>query len=226
MGTITRALANNITTGGVVASSGVSNTSVSGITSLPSGIELNDAFQLISTQTASADASLSFTSGLDSTYDVYCFRMFDIHGSSDGQLFTFQGSTDGGSNYNTTITSTMFESYHNEGDDTAAIAYQANGDQGNGTAFQRLSNSCGADNDQSLVTELFLYRPDSTTQVKHFMCRTQHYNDNNYSMDVSVAGYFNTTSAINAIQFKFGSGNIDAGTIKLFGVRDVTTAGI
>lgn len=226
MGTITRALANNITTGGVVASSGVSNTSVSAITSLPSGIELNDAFQLISTQTASADSSISFTSGLDSTYDVYCFRMFDIHGSSDGQLFTFQGSTDGGSNYNTTIMTTTFEVYHNESDDTAAISYQSNQDQDNGTSYQTISNSCGADNDQSLCAELFLYRPDSTTQVKHFMCRTQHYNDSNYSFDFYTAGYFNTTSAINAIDFKFGSGNIDTGTIKLFGIRDVTTAGI
>ena len=78
MGTITRALANNITTGGVVASSGVSNTSVSGVTSLPSGIELNDKLQLISSQTASGDASLNSTSGLDSTYDIYCFRFYQL----------------------------------------------------------------------------------------------------------------------------------------------------
>jgi len=226
MGIITRALANNITTGGVVASSGVSNTSVSAVTTLPSGIELNDTFQLISTQTASASASISFTSGLDSTYDVYCFRFFDIHGSIDDKNFTFQGSTDGGSNYNTTIMSTHIAAYHDEAGTSANFGYETGRDLDQSTSYQPLAGRVGADNDQQVSGELWLYRPDSTTQVKHFLSTSNSAYYSDYSFNQFVAGYFNTTSAIDAIDFKMASGNIDAGTIKLFGVRDVGVGGI
>lgn len=226
MGTITRALANNITTGGVVASSGVSNTSVSAITSLPSGIELNDTFQLISTQTASSSSSLSFTSGLDSTYDVYCFRYFDIHPGTDNVNFSFQGSTNGGSSYGVTITSTAYRARHNEADTATDLIYTTGGDLAQSTSYQPAAVTIGADSDQSTSGELWLFRPDSTTQVKHFVGRSviAYYAD--FIYEITISGYFNTTSAVNAIDFKMSSGNIDSGTIKLFGVRDVTTAGI
>src|SRR6056300_775438 len=115
MGTITRALANNITTGGVVSASGISNTSVSAVTSLPAGCDVGD-FVLISEQTASASASLSFTSGIDSTYDAYCFKYVNVHPGTDNVTLQFQGSTDGGSNYSTTMTTTVFIAKHHEDD--------------------------------------------------------------------------------------------------------------
>ena len=226
MGTITRALANNITTGGIVASSGVSNTSVSAITALPSGVEENDTFQLISTQTASSSSSLSFTSGLDSTYDAYVFRFIDIHPATDNVSFQFQGSTDGGSNYNTTITSTAFLAAHNEADSSTELTYLVNQDQAQGTGYQFLAEGIGNDNDQANTGELWLYRPDSTTFVKHFKARVNKHTYDNAIGDQFFQGYFNTTSAINAIDFKMSSGNIDSGIIKLYGVRDVGVSGI
>jgi hypothetical protein len=170
----------------------------------------------ISTQTASSSATLSFTSGIDSTYDVYCFKFINLHPATDDVKLVFQGSIDGGSNYNVTMTNTYFIATHNEAGTTATLAYAGDDDQAQGTSFQRLNESTGADNDQSVCAEFLLYAPSDTTFVKHFMSRSTSQFDR--VTDTYCAGYFNTTSAINAMQFKFNSGNIDAGSIKLYGV--------
>jgi hypothetical protein len=173
----------------------------------------------LATQTASSSSTLSFTSNINSTYNIYKFRFVDLHPGTDGSIFRFQANAAGGSGFNETITSTDFESFHNEGDDTTGLSYQSNQDQAQGTSFQTLTNSCGADADQCISGELFLFDPSSTTFVKHFICRTQSANDANYSFDVFVAGYFNTTTAIDEVQFKMSSGNIDSGTIEMYGIN-------
>ena len=173
----------------------------------------------LATQTASSSDTLQFTSSITSTYKIYKFRFVDLHPATDGSIFRFQANAAGGSGFNETITSTDFESFHNEGDDTTGLSYQANQDQAQGTSFQTLTNSCGADADQCISGELFLFDPSSTTFVKHFICRTQSANDGNYSFDVFVSGYFNTTTAIDEVQFKMSSGNIDSGTIEMYGIN-------
>jgi len=226
MGTITRALANNITTGGVVASSGISNTSVSAVTSLPSGADVGDLV-LLSTQTASASSSLSFTSGIDSTYDTYCFRYIAVHpsNSTDAQ-WSFQASTNGGSSYGVAVVSTNFRAYHFENNAGSALqSRSADAEDGlsGETTYQTLGYQGGAVADENCSGELWLYSPSSTTYVKHFLSTNGMvgYDSGNggFQQNTYVAGYFNTTSAINAIDFKFATGNIDAGTIKLFGVK-------
>ena len=218
MGTITRALANNITTGGVVASSGISNTSVSAVTSLPSGVDVGDLV-LLSEQTASSDASLSFTSGIDSTYDAYCFRFTNCHPATNSAHFTFQGSIDGGSSYGVNITSTYFSAYHAESDGAAGIVYATSSDLAQSTSYQQIADQVKNDNDTAVSGELWLYNPSSTTYVKHFMSLVSNANSSDVATRLTATGYFNTTSAINAIDLKYSSGNLDAGTIKLFGVK-------
>jgi len=176
---------------------------------------------LLAESTASSDSTISFTSGIDSTYKTYLLKFINIHPSSTSTpKFLFQGNASGGSGYDETITSTSFYAYHDEGDTEAAVSYYAGGDQGQGTAFQRLvAGSVGADNDQHVTGYLYLFDPSSTTFVKHFKGRITLSQDNDSINDFFVAGYFNTTSAIDEIQFKFDSGNIDSGTFKLYGVN-------
>jgi len=173
----------------------------------------------IATQTASSSASLSFTSGIDSTYKEYIFYFVDIHPATDQTDFTFQANVAGGADYNETITSTNFYAFHSEGDYTT-LTYNTADDQANGTAFQPLITDMGNANDESMVGYLHLFNPSSTTFVKHFISRMQGYNGANAgSLDMYSAGYFNTTSAIDEIQFKMASGNIDSGQILLFGLN-------
>jgi hypothetical protein len=177
---------------------------------------------LIKTLTASSSATLSFVDGtssvvLDSTYKEYLFIFNNIHPATDQTNFVFQGNVAGGSGYDETMTTTTFQAQHSEGG-SSELSYEAGMDQAQGTAFQRIAHEVGNDNDQSTSGYLHLFNPSSTTFVKHFIAESQSYRYNDYSHRLFTAGYFNTTSAIDEIQFKMSSGNIDAGTIQLFGV--------
>ena len=193
------------------------NNSLSAVTALPASVS-GGGLNLISTQTASSSSTISFTSGIDSTYKEYIFKFYDIHPSADDKTFQFNMSADSGSNYNVTKTTTVFKANHDEGDSGANLTYDTGEDLAQGTGFQTLGNGVGGDNDQSLSGTLHLFNPSNTTFVKHFISTIQYYAFNNYTNNFYVAGYGNTTSAVDAVQFKFNSGNIDAGTIKLYGV--------
>ncbi len=216
MGAIARSAANNITTSGVFTSGAIANSSVTGITVLANA---SDGITLISSQTASNSASISFTSGLDSTYKAYKFVFSNIHIATDGAEFTFNGSTDSGSNYNVTKTTTYFLAENDEAGTSGSLSYQTARDLAQSTGFQDLGVDLGNDNDHASSGSLIIFNPSSTTYVKHFICTIQEAHQNDLSINGFIAGYFNTTSAINAIQFKMNSGNIDAGTIYLYGIK-------
>ena len=197
------------------------NNSLSAITSLPASIS-GGALTLLQTQTASSSATISFTSNIDSTYDAYMFKFYDIHPATDGAEFQFNGSDDDSSHsYDVTKTTTFFQSQQNEAGDYTALGYLTGNDLAQGTGFQDLGRNVGNDNDQSCVGFLHLFNPSSTTFVKHFIARFNNAQDigsTHYSAETYIGGYFNTTADITAIQFKFASGNIDSGVIKLYGI--------
>ena len=196
------------------------NNSLSAITSIPAAIS-GGSLNLISTQTASSSSSLSFTSGIDSTYKEYIFKYINCHPSVNIPHWTFQGSTNAGSSFGVTITSTNFNAYHAENDSEATLEYSGGGDLAQSTNYQRLLTEVNYSDDGSVSGALHLFEPSSTTFVKHFIATSQGMfgpTSNAYSWNQYVAGYFNTTSAIDAIDFKFSSGNIDSGVIKLYGV--------
>jgi len=175
------------------------------------------SWNLILTQTASSSATISFTSGIDSTYNEYVFKFHNIHPSGDNKSFSFQGNAAAGSGYNETMTSTFFETYHTEAGDATSFTYKTSGDQAQGTGFQLLCKPTH-ENDNGVTGMLHLFNPSSTTFVKHWMSKTQTINSDTYSVNDFTAGYFNTTSAIDEIQFKMSAGNMDTGTISLYGI--------
>ena len=179
--------------------------------------DVGGSLNLISTQTASSSSALSFTSGIDSTYKEYVFKIINCHPSANS-YFAFNMSADSGSNYNVTKTSTFYYALHYENDATTQLDYDGGQDLAQGTGVQHLSAYCGTGNDESVSGSLHLFDPSSTTFVKHFMARTGGVTSNPAAMDNYIAGYGNTTSAIDAIQFSFSSGNIDSGVIKMYGV--------
>ncbi len=181
--------------------------------------------RFIKKQTASSSATISFVDGtsdvvLDDTYKEYLFTFNNIHPATDAAEFQFQGNAAGGSGYNETITSTLFQSTHSE-DDTSesGMAYSSANDQAQGTSFQDIYVNSGNGNDECLAGYLHLFNPSGTVGVKHFISRVQGYHNADSSFEYNCAGYFNTTSAIDEIQFKYSSGNIDAGDICLYGIN-------
>ena len=180
------------------------------------------ALTLISTHIASASATLDITSGIDSTYDSYEFHFVNMHPASNDVEFGFQANTAGASGFNETITSTFFEAYLREDNGNSALTYRDTMDQVQGTAYQPLTRDTSNLNDSSVSGSLTLYAPSSTTYVTHFTSRTHEMQKPAgyaaYSRESYAAGYINVTAAIDEISFKMSSGNIDAGTIKMFGV--------
>ena len=182
------------------------------------------AMTFIKKLTASSSATLSFVDGsssvvLDNTYKEYLFTFNNIHPATNGAAFTFQANASGGSGYNETITSTQFQAYHKEDGSASGIGYNGSNDQAQGTSFQKINGTIRNDNDASGAGYLRLFNPSSTTFVKHFIATSSNnYGGDTYYMNNYVAGYGNTTSAVDAVQFSMSSGNIDAGDICLYGI--------
>ena len=180
---------------------------------------------LIKTLTASSSANLQFVHGssdvvLDSTYPVYLFKLINIHGANSQEVNT-DFSVDSGSNYSQAKTSTFFEAKHSEDDGTTSIAYDTARDLAESNSGVSLTTNVGNCNDESACAEMYLFNPSSTTFVKHFITRSVYYDENGAGVRNSFgAGYRNTTSAVNAVKFQMDSGNMDSGTIKLYGIKD------
>ena len=192
------------------------NNSLSAITALPASIS-GGGLNLISTQTASSSATISFTSGIDSTYKEYIFKFINIHPSATAK-FQVNFSTDGGSSYNVTKTTTAIQVYHNENTDSdTSLGYSTGGDLAQGTGAAQIGQGASTGNDESLAGTFHLFDPSNTTFVKHFIADTFSTSDS-YAYRRLHGGYGNTTSAINAVQFSQSSGNIDSGVIKLYGI--------
>ena len=191
--------------------------SMASITSLPSGVS-GSSLVLLSTQTASSSANITFDSGIDSTYKEYIFKFINVHPATNSVHFQVN-FRDGSTAYDATKTTTNFRAEHNEAGSETALGYAASRDLAQSTAAQTFAGATlGNGNDESLSGELHLFDPSSTTFVKHFIARASMHHESNAIQDCYVAGYCNVTAAIDGVQFSMSSGNIDSGTIKLYGV--------
>ena len=172
---------------------------------------------LLSTATASNDASIEFT--LPTAYKQVKFGFYNITPATDHTSLQFQVNASGQTGYNETITSTFFQAYHAEDDSATSLAYGTTHDQAQGTGYQTIADTIGNASDECTVGELSLFNPASTTYVKHFYGRTNQYDSAPYTVDSYPAGYINLTSALSEISFKMSSGNISSGTIKMWGIK-------
>jgi len=193
------------------------NQSLTAITALPASVS-GGAMTLLETQTASSSSTISFTSGIDSTYDEYVFKFINIHPATNNASFKFNMSIDAGSNYNVTKTTTFFQAAHREDGSGGGVSYEASQDLAQGTGVQTLIADVGNGNDECGSGCLYLFNPSNTTFVKNFISVGSNYNGDDYVNNPFSAGYANTTSAVDAIQFSMSSGNIDSGVIKLYGI--------
>lgn len=185
---------------------------------LPSGF--GGGLNLIATNTiTSGVANSSFTSGIDSSYRTYMFKFIQIHPATNNADFTFNMSVDSGSNYNVTKTSSAFRAFNTEGD-SGDVNYNASYDLAQGTGYQPIAYDVGNDADHNANGTLFIFSPSNTSFVKHFICTSAKTTTTIGGLGTNdfYGGYGNTTSAVDAIDFKFSSGNIDSGVIKMYGI--------
>ena len=185
------------------------------LSSVNSGMTGNPG--LITTNTVTGGSASAFTTGIDSTKKLYIFKFYQINPATDDVHFQFQFSSDSGSSYGMTITSAFFRAYHYENDSASAVTYQTTYDLAQSTSYQSVMYGMGNDTIAGGAGELHLFNPSSTTFVKQFYCTTNSKHSNDYSLNTYCGGYINSTSAVNAINFKMSSGNFD-GVIKMYGM--------
>ena len=188
---------------------------------LPSGS--GGAITLIKTITASSDSTIDFVDGtsdvvLDNTYRTYIFKFINIHPATNDTIFSFNMSVDTGSNYNVTKTTTTHRAIHAEDNSDPDLEYDTGQDLAQSTGFQPLLRFIGNGNDECASGEMYLFDPSSTTFVKHFISCSSGHHQSDYNLSDFAAGYGNTTSAVDAVQFKMSSGAIESGVIKLYGI--------
>ena len=194
------------------------NRALTAITALPTAAALTDGnLTLLTTVTASSSATVTFSSSINSTYNSYLFKFVNVHASNDDAEFNVN-FRDGSTAYDATKTSTNFFAYHTENDGAAAIQYGSLFDLAQGTGGQNLAYGMGTANDESLSGTLHIFEPSSTTSVKHFIAENTNYQNNDGAWHNFVAGYCNVTAAIDGVQFSMSAGDIDAGTIKMYGI--------
>ena len=194
------------------------NNSISAVTaldSLPSG----DMVLLATNTITSGVSSSSFTSNIDSTYNTYVFKFINIHPATNAAVLQVN-FRDGSSAFDATKTTTHFFALHYESDSSTAFNYDTGQDIAQGTGYQPITNAVGNGNDESASGELYLFSPSNTTFVKHFIARSLIYHEGDSAIDSYTAGYCNVTAAIDGVDFKFSSGNIDSGVIKMYGLRE------
>jgi len=193
------------------------NNSLSAISVKPSGLS-GGSMNLISTQTASSSSTISFTSGIDSTYDEYVFKFINIHASNNSAAFQVNFSVDSGSNYNATKTTTAFNAQHKEDGSGGSLGYESSFDLAQSTSPQPIILGIGNLADENGNATMSIFSPSSTTFVKHFISIAQANYSSEWSFNSYVAGYINSTSAVDAVQFSMSAGTIDSGVIKLYGI--------
>lgn len=218
MGTITRSFANNITTSGVLLPASLTNNSIANVTAYNASVATG-SMVLLSTQTGSASSAISFTTGINSTYKEYQFYFIDCRANgSDVAVLECNFSTDAGSNWNVTKTTTNFGTYHGSSNQGRTVAYEGGSDLAQSTGYQKMTTwqYMGRGSTDSLGGYMSLFNPSSTTYVKHFIWTTQHV-QSNISDNTWGVGYCNTTSAVNGVTFRASVGNID-GTILMYGI--------
>ena len=193
-------------------------------TGTTTGLVSTQKLFLIKNIDASSSSTVDFVNGsssvvLDNTYKTYLFRIINVHPSTNSGGFAVNFSTDTGSNYNVTKTTTSFVAQHQESGSGGQLGYQTGYDLSQSTSDQEITQNIYATDDNSGCGNLYLFNPSSTTFVKHFVSETGSMFANARAWHNFVAGYCNTTSAIDAVRFKFDTGNIDSGRIALYGIK-------
>ena len=176
--------------------------------------------KLILSQTASSSANISFTSDIDSTYDHYMFIFVNIQPASNSVKWEVQFNASGQTGYNESMTTVAWYVQHwEDGSATSGPELTSSGTrQGNGTSFQCMAEDVGNGSDESVSGEFHLFSPSNTTNIKQFSWLINDYDQGDRSQQRGGGGNINTTSAITEVQFKFNSGNINAGKVKMYGI--------
>ena len=182
---------------------------------LDSGVPTG-SMTLLSTATANNSSTITFNSGINSTYKEYIVKWINVHPNTNDQQLTVN-FRDGSTAYDATKTSSAFRVGHAEDGSATEIGYQTGQDLAQGTGAQSIHYTANQ-NEASSSGMLHLFDPSSTTFIKHYIIVNS--SDRNGQCEQQyIAGYCNVTAAIDGIQLATNENTIQTGTFKLYGIK-------
>jgi hypothetical protein len=177
----------------------------------------NGALVLLETHSASASASLNFTQ-ISNLYDSYVFEFTSLVNATNNVSLMFRVSTDGGATFS--VAGYEYAEYDNSSVGASGTLQS--------TADTSIVLFINIDNSQSFGTNgrLTLRDPLNTSLKKtmDFQLQAPLQTVARRYMIIG-SGFWDTTTAVNAAQFLFSSGNIASGTIRMYGISNTLSTG-
>lgn len=178
---------------------------------------LGSGWVLLDSKTASASATLDFTTGIDSTYDQYRFEVVNVVPATDGAHFTFQASHDGGATYDTAAGSYFYSGQWTSNTPGTGTFNDLSFSSTYGLISDDLDANTGAAGLLGTIGYLTLTLPSSAGQHKYTTDTVFRKNSNLLYREFNQ-GWITSASAVNAIRFQMSTGNIASGTIRFYGI--------
>lgn len=171
--------------------------------------------ELIETQSLSSVATADFATGIDGTFNSYIFKIIDLVPATDAVNLFLRVSNDGGANYQSDAgdyswaLSRMKAGSSIAGDSsTSATEISINGNA-----------SIGSDAGEGISGEIKMFNPASANINQLFSGNTAFIESDGVLNSTKNSGRYATSESIDAIRFLFSSGDIESGTISLYGVH-------
>jgi len=171
-------------------------------TPLLTALRDNNIKHLLATASASSSASVEFTSGIDSTYELYEVEMINVLPATDGADFEFAFSQDAGVSWEDDGVVAQYQT------GTSAInALNLIDDVENTTVWGGASGS------------LTIVDPAETSHYPGGYFTGQRYVATSQSVaNADQPFLFRSASAVNGVRVRFDTGNIVSGEFRLYGI--------
>ena len=166
----------------------------------------------IATQTASASASIDFTSThITSTYDKYCFAVETLRPATDNVSLILRVSQGAGF-----LTATNYV-YHSQVTNASASSYSGvNGTAASGMIAGYL---VGNDTHSFINAMVYLTNPANASSYPSMVWNSGFFGAGTVARGGAGQGYYGAAGACDGVQFLMDSGNIADGSITLYGLK-------
>jgi len=178
------------------------------------GTKVGGGLEFIASVDASSSATISFTGFDASKYDSYLFTFLNVRPDADAKSLLLFTSTDGGSSYDTGAYDYMAQ-YAGHRNDNVYVGY----DGASGNINVSASQGTASAEDSGCSGHMFMYGPH-LAQFTNVIGQSSYYSSNGQHALIATAGARKSAADVDAVQFKYNSGNITSGTITMYGLKN------
>jgi len=190
------------------ASAGIDSTKLSGVTS---------DFVLLESTSASNVATLDLNGYFSATYKNYKLFIEGFYGTTDVNNFRLRFATTGSYTVQTSSYGDISDWSGLTGTTEASGTTSTGSTAGSGSSIFIAHNSSNSTYRGN--TEITIFEPLQTSYYHSITALTQYWNGSGTLRTANTSGFWLNTTAVTGIRLSFNSGNLYAGSIKLYGIK-------